>query len=457
MTRMKLHFLGAAGTVTGSKYLVEDNGKRYLIDCGLFQGRKDLRDLNWDAFPVDPASIAAVVLTHAHIDHTGYLPLLVKKGFNGPVYCSAATQDLCKILLPDSGRIQEEDADSANRHGYSQHDIALPLYTEDDAHAALGHLHAVPFGQPQMLDDEISFTLHRAGHILGAASITLRLGDGTTVVFSGDIGRDHDPVIKPPAHLQDADYLLVESTYGDRSHPQDDPMEAIGAIIHRTIARGGSVLIPAFAVGRAQALMYYIYKLKEAGKIPAHLPVFLDSPMAVNASELLQKHLADHRLPLELCRAVCDGATYVGTPTESKALDENIVMPKVIISASGMLTGGRILHHLKYYLGDPRHTVLLAGFQADGTRGQALARGDKEIKIHGALWPVKAEIALLDTMSAHADREGLLRWLSHFRVPPRRTFIVHGEKAAAHALCDTLTGQLGWSASVPDYLESVDI
>ncbi len=454
---MKLTFLGAAGTVTGSKYLIEDGGKRYLVDCGLFQGRKELRDLNWDDFPVDPASIHAVVLTHAHIDHSGYLPLLVKKGFRGDVYCSAATLDLCKILLPDSGRLQEEDAASANRHGYSQHAIALPLYTEDDAYAALAQLRAVPFGQPQVLDDEISFTLHRAGHILGAASITLRLGDGTTVVFSGDIGRDNDPVIKPPAHLQDADYLLVESTYGDRSHPQQDPMEAIGAVIHRTITRGGSVLIPAFAVGRAQLMMYYIHKLKEAGKIPAHLPVFLDSPMAINASELLQKHLADHRLAPDLCRAVCDVATYVGTPDDSKALDQNTAMPKVIISASGMLTGGRILHHLKYYLGDARHTVLLAGFQADGTRGHALARGDKEIKIHGAMWEVKAEIAALDTMSAHADREGLLRWLSHFRTPPRQTFIIHGEKAAADAFCDTLASTLGWNASVPAYLDSVDI
>jgi metallo-beta-lactamase family protein len=450
---MKLTFLGATGTVTGSKYLVEDSGMRFLVDCGLFQGRKDLRLRNWSSPPLRPGSIQSVVLTHAHLDHSGYIPLLVKEGFRGRIYCSEATFDLCKILLPDSGHIQEEDADSANRHGYSRHAPALPLYTEEDARRCLQYFRPVPFGHPARLGEDMTFALHRAGHILGAAMVELRGGDGTSVLFSGDLGRPQDPVMKPPALIQDADYLVVESTYGDRLHDKGDPAEDIGHIVRRTIARGGTVLIPAFAVGRAQYILYCLYRLKKEGAIPRDLPVYLDSPMAIDASDLLIGHLNDHRLPRGLCAEVCGVAQYTRSTEESKALDGKIAMPKIIISASGMATGGRILHHLRNYLGDRRHTVVLAGFQAEGTRGWRLARGEKEIKFHGRLWPVEAEIAMLDNMSAHADRGEIMSWLGHFTSPPRKTFVTHGEPAAAESLRRLIEDRLGWNALVPRYMQ----
>lgn len=451
---MKLTFMGATGTVTGSKYLLEDDGKKILIDCGLFQGLKELRQRNWDKLPVNPAAIDAVILTHAHIDHSGYLPLLVRNGFKGPVYCTHATADLCGVLLPDSAHIHEEEAERANRRHYTKHKPALPLYTVKDAETALKHLRPVSFGKDFKLTDILRFSFSRAGHILGAGSVSIT-DDQTSVVFSGDVGRMNDPIMLPPAVIQKADYLILESTYGDRLHEDCDPKEKLGKIIRNTAARGGVVIVPAFAVGRAQHLMYYIYLLKTEGAIP-DIPVFLDSPMALDATELYQKHKHDHRLPGKLGAAMNASATYIRTVEQSKALDQaHNGMPKVIISASGMATGGRVLHHLKRYIGDERNTILFAGYQAAGTRGARLVHGEKEIKIHGALHPVRAEIDILRNMSAHADYGEILDWLSKFHEQPRKTFLVHGEPEAASSLRFKIEEKLGWSVEIPEYLQTV--
>lgn len=454
---MKLTFLGAAGTVTGSKYLLEDGGQKVLIDCGLFQGRKDLRLRNWAALPVAPSSIHAVILTHAHLDHSGYIPLLVKQGFKGRVYCSAATFDLCRLLLPDSGHIQEEDAENANRHGFSKHHPALPLYTEDDARRCLSHFTPTPFGEKRDLGGGLSFTLYRAGHILGAAFIRLENKRGQSVVFSGDLGRPHDKVISPPEPPPQADVIVVESTYGDRLHGSSDAEEDIGRIVRKTAARGGTVLIPAFAVGRAQMIMYHLHSLKKQGKIPQDLPVYLDSPMASDVSDMLCRYPNEHRLSHVLCAQVCGSVRYTRTPDESKALDTDTATPKIIISASGMATGGRILHHLKRYMGDARNSILLAGYQAQGTRGDRLVRGETEIKIHGQMWPVKAEISLLHNMSAHADYAEILAWLKQSPTPPQRIFVTHGEPAAAESLRQKIAEDLGWQATVPADMQEESI
>ena len=453
---MRLTFLGAAGTVTGSKFLLEADGKRYLIDCGLFQGRKELREKNWAPLPFPPREIEAVLLTHAHIDHSGYIPRLVGDGFDGPVYCSEATADLCAILLPDSGRIQEEDAAAANRYGYAKHTPALPLYTEAEAREALTRFKPVGYGQPHRLADELAFTLSRAGHILGASFIQVTQGgSGTSILFSGDIGRRSSPVTRAPAKMQEADYLVVESTYGDRLHGIEDPAEQIGAVIRRTIGRGGTVVVPAFAVGRTQDLLYYIHTLKRSGRIP-DVPVFLDSPMAIDATELLMKHRNEHRLSPNECAAVCGGVRYTRSVEDSKAINAS-PMPKVIVSASGMATGGRVLHHLKQHVGDTRNTVLLAGFQAPGTRGDRLARGEPTLRIHGQDWPVRAEIVQLDTMSAHADYGEILEWLQNFREAPRKTFITHGEPDASEAMKGHILEELGWEAEVARMGEVVEV
>lgn len=447
---MKLTFLGATGTVTGSKYLLEDSEKKFLIDCGLFQGLKELRLRNWERFPVDPASIDAVILTHAHIDHSGYLPLLVKNGFNGPVYCSSATADLCNILLLDSAHLHEEDAERANRYGYTKHHPAQPLYTKEDACNALKKIKPVTFGDEHRLSDFLSFKITHAGHILGASCIHINDGQ-TKIVFSGDLGRLHDPVMKAPAQIQEADYLILESTYGDRLHEATDPLDQLEKIIRKTIARGGTIIIPAFAVGRAQSLMYYIYKLKIAGRIP-NIPVYLDSPMAISATKLLQQHNTEHRLSKEDCVAVCSSVFYTKTVEQSKEIyNKNNGLPAIIISSSGMATGGRVLHHLKHYIGDQRNTVLLCGFQAAGTRGARLAQGEKEIKIHGSLYSVRADIDILDNISAHADYNEILERLKHFRKPPRKTFITHGEPNAAASLKFKIEEKLGWNVEIPEY------
>lgn len=453
---MKLAFLGATGTVTGSKYLLEHKGRKVLIDCGLFQGLKELRLRNWEKLPVDPASIDAVLLTHAHIDHSGYIPLLVKRGFKGKIYCSGATYDLCAILLPDSGYLQEEDAKRANRYAYTKHKPALPLYTRKDAEESLKQFKVVNFDKLHHLAGDLTFTLGRSGHILGSAFI--RLSDGrTSILFSGDLGRADDPVMNPPVHMQSVDYLVLESTYGDRLHEDSNPLDKIGEIIRTTVARGGSVIIPAFAVGRTQNILYYIHELKKAGAIPSTIPVFLDSPMAINATQILSRHKADHRLPEKQCADVCHVAQYVRTAEESKALVSSNGLPAIIISASGMATGGRILHHLKHFIGDMRNTILFTGYQAAGTRGARLVHGEGEIKIHGRMWPVRARVEELHNTSAHADYGEILDWLAHFQTPPRKVFITHGEPEAASSLKMKIEDHLGWNAVVPDYLQEVEL
>ncbi|MEX0752838.1 MAG: MBL fold metallo-hydrolase [Xanthobacteraceae bacterium] len=451
---MTLSFLGGAGTVTGSKYIVENGRHRILVDCGLFQGFKALRLKNWAPLPVEPRSIEAVVLTHAHIDHSGYLPLLVKHGFAGSNLCSQATADLCGILLPDAGYLQEKDAEYANRHGFSKHKPALPLFTQVDAELTLKQLRPIPFDQDTPCPGGSTIRLRRAGHILGAATVQLDWA-GITIVFSGDLGRYDDATMVDPVPVERADYLLVESTYGDRRHEKRDPEEALADIVSATVARGGTVIIPAFAVGRAQSLLFHFEQLKSNGKLK-NVPIFLDSPMAEDASEIFCKNIDDHRLPETACRRTCAVARYVRSVDESKALTVN-PMPKVIISASSMATGGRVLHHLKHYAPDARNTILFAGFQAGGTRGAAMVAGAQAVKIHGAYVPVRAQVGNLEMLSAHADADEILRWLRGFMAPPRTAFIVHGEPAASDALRHRIEEELGWPCLAPDHGQRVDL
>ena len=450
---LKLSFLGGAGTVTGSKYLLQREDHRILVDCGLFQGYKALRLRNWAPPLVAPADIAAVVLTHAHLDHSGYLPLLVKRGFRGPIFCTKSTAELCGILLPDSGHLQEREAAEANRHQFSKHKPALPLYTEHDAIKALKHLKPVSFHEDTVLPGGAALRFVRAGHILGAASARIEWG-GTSVAFSGDIGRYDDPLMPDPESPGSADYLLMESTYGDRHHDGGDVGEILASIINRTIHRGGTVIVPAFAVGRAQSLLYHIGRLKAAGKLPKLLPIFLDSPMAIDATDIFRRHAGDQKLDTGSLAMMRGDVQYVHTGEESKDLTAS-PMAKVIISASGMATGGRVLHHLEHYAPDPRNAILFAGFQAGGTRGAAMVAGAQSIKMYGRYVPVRAEIHNLSMLSAHADQGELLRWAGGLRTPPKTAFIVHGEPQGSDALRHLLEEKLGWNCTVPDHGQEV--
>lgn len=452
---MQIKFLGATGTVTGSKYLLTSGSAQILVDCGLFQGFKQLRLRNWQTLPVNPSELDAVVLTHAHLDHSGYLPLLVKNGFKGKIYCSEATYDLCRILLPDSGHLLEEEANYANRHGFSKHIPALPLYSEADAVRSLQFFAPVKFGSKFEVCHGLSAELMLAGHILGAAIVSIR-SKNTTITFSGDLGRPNDLVMGPPTFITNTDYLVVESTYGDRRHDTADPTVLLGKVIRETAARGGVTLIPSFAVGRAQSLMYYIHLLKKAGDIPELLPVYLNSPMAVDATGIYHKHRRDYRLSHEQCEAMCSAAKIVTSVEESIALNEKR-MPMVIIAASGMATGGRVLHHLKAFAPDPRNTILFAGFQAGGTRGAAMIAGAEAIKIHGEYVPLRAQVMQLDNLSAHADADETLSWLSHISKPPKMTFVTHGEPPAADALRHRIEEKFHWQCRVPEYFESVEL
>ncbi len=450
---MKLTFLGGAGTVTGSKYLIEHQGARILIDCGLFQGYKNLRLLNWQPPPFDPATLDAVILTHAHLDHSGALPLLVRNGFKGAIHASPSTIALCGLLLPDSGHLQEEDANFANRHKSSKHDPALPLYTEEDARHALRHLQPLAFDQTMDIAG-LRIRLRAAGHILGAASVELRSAKGS-MLFSGDIGRPDDLLMKPPVPIATGDTLIVESTYGDRSHSDEDSGTMLAEVIARTAARGGKVVIPAFAVGRAQALLYQIHLLKRASRIP-DLPVFLDSPMAIDTTDIYRKHRSEHRLSEQDCSGMSHVAKFCRTVEASRELSA-LAYPAVIISASGMATGGRILHHLRNFGPDHRTSIVLAGFQAGGTRGARLAAGERALRIFGEDVRINAEVVTLPGMSAHADASQIIDWLRTLQKPPRHVYVTHGEPAAADALRCRIERELHWHASVPMLGESVAI
>lgn len=451
---MKLQFLGATDTVTGSKYLIEHRGQRLLLDCGLFQGYKPLRLRNWEPLPVAASDIDAVVLTHAHIDHSGYLPLLARSGFKGPVYCTEPTAELCRILLPDCGHLLEEEAEFNNRHGTSKHRPALPLYTRDDAERCLRQLRPVNTHTAWEPLPGLQARLWHSGHMPGSSFV--RLDDGQrSILFSGDLGRPHDLVLKPPEVPDAADYLVIESTYGDREHLDSDPLQQLADVINRTSARGGVVVIPSFAVGRAQALLYAIHQLKTRGQIH-NLPVYLNSPMAARATEVYLRHPQLLRLSRQECEAMVRGTTFVETPDESRALNAR-KGPMVIVAASGMATGGRVLHHLKAFAPDKRNTILLAGYQAGGTRGAALAAGADHIRIFGEDVPVHAEIARLDQLSAHADASEIMDWLRGLARAPRTTFITHGEPAAADALRRRIGKELGWGYHLPYYTEQVSL
>ena len=451
---LSLTSFGGASTVTGSKHLIEHDGSRLLVDCGLFQGPRDLRELNWKPLPVPPSTIDAVVLTHAHLDHSGYLPRLVKDGYRGPIYATPATIDVARLILLDSAFLQEKDAELANRYGFSRHEPALPLYTRADAEKALKQFVPVPVHQQTDLHSGATLFLRRAGHILGAATAELRIG-GTTIVFSGDLGRYGDPMMPDPEPVPAADFLIVESTYGNRTHSSADPASMLEQVIDRTVRRGGTVVIPAFAVGRAQSLLYHLWAIRQRGKLGL-VPIFVDSPMAINATDLLCAHMEDHRLVPRVCREACDIATYVRDTDQSKKLSRNS-MPKVIISASGMATGGRVLHHIKAFGTDPRSTILFSGFQAAGTRGRKMVEGARQVKIHGEWIDIRAEVADLPMLSAHADADEILRWLGGFDHPPRRTFIVHGEEDASAALAERIETELGWPCQIPTLGEHLDL
>ncbi len=457
---MELTFLGATGTVTGSKYLLNcetDNGsfKRILIDCGLFQGLKQLRLKNWAKLPINPSDVDAVVLTHAHIDHSGYLPLFVKNGFSGKVYCTEATRDLCEVLLLDSAYLQEEEAKYANKGGFSKHNPALPLYTQEDAQIALTHLTPVDCEQDIDLGDGLTLRLSPSGHILGSAFVRIH-NHKTSILFSGDIGRPNDILMKAPVRIKQADYLVLESTYGNRLHEQSDPKIKLAEIINQTVQRKGVVIIPVFAVGRAQELLYYIHLLKSSGAIANNIPVYLNSPMAVDATAIFNHYHGEHRLTPEQSHALCHTAHMVNSVEESKRLNET-KEPVIILSASGMASGGRVVHHLKAFAPDPKNTVLFVGFQAAGTRGAAMLDGVESIKIHGEYVPVRANVEYLPNLSAHADYAEIIAWLGGFESMPKTTFITHGEPVAADAMRLHIEEQLHWQVVVPDYLETVHL
>ena len=461
---MRLTFLGATETVTGSKFLLEAAGKRVLIDCGLFQGLKELRLRNWEEPPVDPRTVDVLVLTHAHIDHTGYLPRFVRQGFRGPIYGTPATLDLLRILLPDSAHLQEEEARFRNKHRRTKHAEALPLYTAADADAALRLMQSLPYRTAHTLAPGFQFDLLPAGHILGSAFVRFQ-AEAKTVLFTGDIGRFDAPIIKDPATVESADYLILESTYGNRLHKEKEGPHgklALRDVIVATAERGGTVLIPSFAVGRAQEILYYMRELEEEGEIPV-LPVYVDSPMAVDAFEVFRDHPEEHDLEMERLKSEGTNAlhmknvSFVRKVEDSKAINDHR-FPAIVISANGMATGGRIVHHLMNRLPDGRNSVVFVGFQAAGTRGRYLVEGAKTIRIYGMDYPVRADIHSIQGFSAHGDYNEVLRWLKGFNAPPRKTFLVHGEPRAIVAMRQHIQEEHpGWQIAVPKYTETFEL
>lgn len=454
MADATLQFLGAAGTVTGSRYLLEANGRRILVDCGLFQGYKHLRDRNRARFPVPPASIDGVVLTHAHLDHSGYLPALVRDGFRGRIHCTQATRDLCGLLLPDSAHLLEEEAKYAKAKGFSRHADPAPLYTTADANAALRHFQPHGFDQDIGLGEGIAARFIPAGHLLGAAQVHVGVS-GTSIHFTGDLGRPNDVLMRPPHPYEGSDILVTESTYGNRQHPRIDQDAELGAAIRRVAGRGGVMVVPAFAIGRAQGVLLQIARLRARGEIPS-VPVYLNSPMAIDATDIYLRHRDLHSASEAECRAMQGLATMVHTAEESKALNRGHG-PMIILSASGMLTGGRVLHHLEAFGGDPRNAIVLSGFQAGGTRGAALLAGASTVRLFGREIRIDAEIVALQSFSGHADGDELMRWMSGAPRPPRMTFVTHGEPDAADALRARIKRELGWRVRAPEQLDRVSL
>lgn len=454
MIETSLQFLGATGTVTGSKYLLEIDSKKYLIDCGLFQGLKTLRLRNWKPLTVDPSKIDAVFLTHAHIDHSGYIPLLIKNGFRGKIYCTEPTFGLCSVLLPDSGHLQEEDALYANQKGYSSHKPAAPLYTENDARKSLSFFSPVESNFKIELDERYYAEFFPGGHILGASILQFNIS-GVRVTFSGDLGRYEDLLLYPPSSLETTDFLIIESTYGNRIHSNKDPHELLEKIVLNSIEKNGCLLISAFAVGRTQQIIKIIYDLKKSGKIP-EIPVFLDSPMAIEASRMFCRYSQFHRLTEKECKQIMESIHFTETVEKSMKIAE-LEGPSIVISASGMATGGRILHHLKRLLPEKKHTVLFTGFQAMGTRGESLIHGTKDVKIHGEWVPVEAKIISIDSLSAHADSGEIIKWISQMKRTPKNIFITHGEPAASEALRIKISRELKQESRIPEYLEKLNL
>lgn len=455
-----LTFLGAARTVTGSKYLLQHNGTRVLVDCGLFQGLKELRRRNWDDFPVPPGSIDAVVLTHAHLDHVGYLPRLAAQGYRGRVFCTPGTADLCKLVLPDSARIQEEDARQANKHRYSKHEPALPLYSESDAWRAISQLQPVGYERPIEIARGVSIEFLSAGHLLGSAFIVMRLGEDRTILFGGDLGRYNRPILPDPVDGVKADVVLVESTYGNRDHAADDEGAALGEVIRDTARRGGKLIVPSFAIGRVEEVLFWIRRLEREGRVPV-LPVYVDSPMATEALAFYTARVSE--LDPEMRPTQKEVSTFatarfqtIGSPQQSKALTAS-QRSAIVISSSGMATGGRVLHHMAAALPDPKNSVLFVGYQAAGTRGRLLVDGAREVKIHGRIIPVRARIAKIDSMSAHADRGEILRWLATLPAGPGRLCLVHGEPVPMDALKALIGERLGWTPHTPVHGERIDV
>ena len=460
----QLTFLGATGTVTGSRFVLETNGQKMLIDCGLFQGLKKNRLKNWDPFPVPPSEINRVFLTHAHIDHSGYLPRFCKYGFSGKIHCTTATHALCEIMLRDSAHIQEEDAFWANKKGFSKHSPALPLYTGEDAEKALSHFEPSHYGQDIFPTEKVRVKFKDAGHILGSSFIDIKTTLGNQkrrIVFSGDLGRPVRPILRDPVQAFEVDYLILESTYGDRLHGDKAPEEELARIINESVKRGGALVVPSFAVGRTQELLFSIRELEEKGRIPV-LPVYVDSPMAINATEVFEKRKGDYNLKAKVLEL---NGKHILRPKEirvckdreeSKAINQEN-SGAIIISASGMVTGGRILHHLAYRLPRPQDTVLFIGYQGEGTRGRTIADGKPVVKIHGEKVPVRAKIENISGFSAHADYNEILAWLMGFNRPPLKTFIVHGEPNASESLAKKIRDKLGWKVVIPQYQESFEI
>lgn len=458
-----IQFLGGAGTVTGSKYLIRANGRQVLLDCGLFQGLKKLRLRNWSDPEFTPSDIDAVVLSHAHIDHSGYLPLLARRGFRGPVYCTSGTRSLLQIMLPDAAHLQEEEARYANRKGFSKHHPAEPLYGKRDAQNALKLLKTKQYGVDFDVTRGFTARFRRAGHILGSATVELHIEHSApiTLAFSGDLGRWGRPMIRDPEFIPRADVLLLESTYGDRLHPDGDPSDDLARVVNEAAQRGGVLLIPAFAIGRTQELIWRLRELQDTGRVP-RLPVYIDSPMAIDATSIFCEHPEDHDIDMKLlmdehrCPLCCRPCTMTRTPDESRALND-VKGPAIIIAASGMATGGRIVHHLRQRLTDDRTTVLLVGFQAVGTRGRSLQDGAPFLRMHGQEIPVRAHVERIDGLTAHADQRELLRWLSGFTEAPRQTYLVHGEPSGAAGLQEAIASELGWKTDIAQDMETMSL